>query len=228
MKKIIILSVFTLLSNIMFAQTREEIFESYLFYAQQGNTDAQASLAHCYIDGLGTEKNYEQAIYWLKLSLKKSSFSQYNLGYCFENGFGVPVNMDSAIYYYKKASKHNETLAIVALGRCYQEGIGVKQSHKKAIHYYEWACERHNVIALWQLGNYYKEGEHIRKNTKKAKELLLEAANKNLASAQYDVALLLYQSEDNFEIEKANYWMKRAAGNNYRPAIEYIQENNIR
>lgn len=98
--------------------------------------------------------------------------------------------MDSAIYYYKKASKHNETLAIVALGRCYQEGIGVKQSHKKAIHYYEWACERHNVIALWQLGNYYKEGEHIRKNTKKAKELLLEAANKNLASAQYDVALL--------------------------------------
>lgn len=228
MKKIILITIISLLSNIVFAQSREEIFKSYLFYAQQGNIDAQASLAHCYIDGIGTEKDYKQAHYWLRQSLKKSSFSQYNLGYCFENGFGVPINMDSAIYYYKKASKHNETLAIVTLGRCYQEGIGVKQSHRKAIHYYEWACERHNAIALWQLGNYYSKGEHVKQNLTKAKKLLVEAANKNLASAQYDIALILYQSEDSFDIEKANYWIKRSAGNKYKPALDYIRENKVK
>ena len=84
--------------------------------AEQGNIDAQNSLADCYYDGKGVEKDFTKAFEWFeKAANQGSAYGQYSLGYCYEKGEGINKNKKEAIKWYKKAAEQGEESAIEAL-----------------------------------------------------------------------------------------------------------------
>ena len=49
---------------------KKKAFDLYKLAAEEGNIEAQKSLAFLYEQGEGIEKNLEQAIYWYKEAIK--------------------------------------------------------------------------------------------------------------------------------------------------------------
>lgn len=57
-----------------------------------------------YENGLGVTKDYEQALYWYRESIKQDSVFGYDaLGRMYENGLGVPQDTLQAIEFYNTA-----------------------------------------------------------------------------------------------------------------------------
>jgi TPR repeat protein len=53
-------------------------------------------------DGIGIERNVEEAVKYYKLSSDQGNSSgQLNNGYCLENGIGIERNVEEAVKYYK-------------------------------------------------------------------------------------------------------------------------------
>jgi TPR repeat protein len=72
--------------------------------ADQGNDNAQLSLALIYFHGRGTPKNDEKAFeLFLKSAEKGNPISQSNLAMCYEKGCGVKIDLDKAKYWSQKS-----------------------------------------------------------------------------------------------------------------------------
>lgn len=83
--------------------------------AEQGEARAQSSLASMYYNGLGVQKDYEQALYWYTKAAEQGLASaQYTLGLMYAEGKGAPKDNAKALYWYTKAAEqgHPEALGI--------------------------------------------------------------------------------------------------------------------
>lgn len=93
--------------------------------------------------GIGCEKNYSEAVKWLKTSLDindENKRALYMLGCCYYNGDGVEVDYMRAADLYRRASDLGHAYAQYELGKCYLNGKGVKQNRDKAIEWFEKAA----------------------------------------------------------------------------------------
>ncbi len=105
--------------------------------AKQGDAIAQNNLGNCYWDGIGVEKNYDEAFKWYKKSAEQGyANAQFMLGNCYQNGIGVKKNDDEAFNWYKKSAEQGNKNAQFMLGQCYWHGIGVKKNYDEAIKWY--------------------------------------------------------------------------------------------
>ena len=116
--------------------------------AEQGDADAQGSLAVLYHEGLGLEKDAAEAAKWFRKSAEQGhALSQYNLGYLYEQGDGVEKNPATAAGWYRKAATQGDTAAQAALGTLYREGRGVKQDDAEACFWLSLAARQGNADA---------------------------------------------------------------------------------
>ncbi len=66
--------------------------------AEQGNIDAQNSLAALYKFGLGVQQKPKVAVKWYSLAAQQGDAAgQYGLGTMYANGEGVPQNHETAL-----------------------------------------------------------------------------------------------------------------------------------
>lgn len=88
-------------------------FQGHLPLAKSGYPLAECQIGYFYYDGLGVEKNAEQAFYWTKRAAEHGDRDgQFNLGCFYEQGIGVAPDMKSAKHWYLQAAKQDHDLAI--------------------------------------------------------------------------------------------------------------------
>ncbi|MDO5395467.1 MAG: tetratricopeptide repeat protein, partial [Bacteroidales bacterium] len=191
----------------------------------EGDPMASMILGHCYMNGLGVEKDISKAIgYIQEASDKGNLYALCNLGFCYEKGIGVNKNTARAFYYYQKSAEAGSVIGQYNLGNCYHNGIGTPANDKDA---YRWfkkaACKGYtDAIVRQALLVYTIEG--INKQTIAKRDSLVGIA----AEANHPVALEIIGSDLKFEgtnhknkkaFEQALPYLQKSADMNYAPAL---------
>ena len=132
----------------------EMAFQKYMVAASDyGRPEAQLEVARCYQNGIGVEKNAENAVVWYKKAAEQGNAeAQCALGTCYDDGIGTEKNEDEAVKLYKSAAEQECPEAQYKLGRCYFFGVGVERDENKAVEWYFKAAEQGNAEAqCWQM-----------------------------------------------------------------------------
>ena len=73
--------------------------------AKQGNAEAQYNIGNLYFNGMGIEKNYEEAAKWMeKAALQGNTSAMTGLGICYYYGYGVKRSKDTGRDWVNKAA----------------------------------------------------------------------------------------------------------------------------
>ena len=104
------------------SQEYDKFFAGYLKIAEEtGYALAECQVGFCYLEGIGTEKDYEKALYWTERSANHGDRDgQCNLAWIYEEGFGVKKDMEKAKYWHSQAARQDHDLAIE---KCRELGI---------------------------------------------------------------------------------------------------------
>ncbi len=127
------------LAKFMFENKNDvKAFEVFLKYAEQGNTEAEAWLGRCYMNGIGTSVNYEKAFeYFSKAATKNHPYGINGFGVCKQYGYGTGIDLRAAIDHYKKASDMGFPLSTLNLARSYSDQRGGFYDEKLAEEYFK-------------------------------------------------------------------------------------------
>ena len=115
--------------------------EECMAQAQQGNPDAQVSIAYCYIRGkhglkTDTPKGFEYLqkcfTYLCKSAESGEGRSLALLGLCYEEGTGVEKDDAQAYEWYRKSAEAGDEIGMGLLRLCYEHGTGVEKFEQKS------------------------------------------------------------------------------------------------
>ncbi len=163
----------------------EEAVKYYEKAAKMNHARAQNALGVCYDQGLGVEKDYNKAFYWIQKSYNNGCKDSYgNIAYYYKEGKGTEVNYVKSFEAYMKASVYENPKAYYEIGLFYEEGKGIEKNLEKAYEYYTRAKEKGHIAAIYKIGTFYEQGYVVSKNEEKAYELFQEAADLNNPLAQ--------------------------------------------
>lgn len=109
--------------------------------AEQGEAQAQASLAVAYLKGQGVAKDVRQARLWAeKAAFQGHAEGQYLLGSMYLAGSGVLQDFQTALNWFEKAAQQNHGEAQYRLGLMYYNGYGVGMEKSKAYFWFNLAA----------------------------------------------------------------------------------------
>jgi hypothetical protein len=150
--------------------------------ARQGDGNAQLTLAGCYEDGYGVQKDPTEARKWYEKGIESfrqaamqgDRNAQLSLARCYEDGQGVEKNPTEAQKWHEKAAGQGQDDAQLALGFLFDQ----KDDFKSAYYWYRRSAEQGNAIAQNNLAILYSQGKGIPTNFVEAYKWC------NLAAAQ--------------------------------------------
>ena len=121
--------------------------------AEQGNRDAQVSLAAAYADGEGVPQDEVEAIAWYRRAAEQEhAVAQYILGEAYARGWVVPQDEVEAVAWYRRAADQGEVMAQYNLGAAYYHGLGVLKDEVEAVAWFRRAAEQGDAAAQFALG----------------------------------------------------------------------------
>ncbi|NWX33281.1 LR2BP protein, partial [Notiomystis cincta] len=152
------------------------------------DTDFQAmyQLGVMYYDGLGTKKDPERGVEYMKTILNSDSpeashlkfAAAYNLGRAYYEGCGVKHSVEEAERLWLTAADNGNPQASVkaqsTLGMLYS--MPILKDLKKAFFWHSEACDNGNLESQGALGIMYLYGQGVHQNTETALEHLRNAA----------------------------------------------------
>ena len=117
--------------------------------AEKGDKEACYQLFRCFENGLGVEKNADEAIAYLKKAASKDhAQAQYELGIRYWKGDGgLAKNVSTAFDWMCRAVQKGLPEAENTLGVFYEYGIGTSRSKANAKIYYQRAMEKGYELA---------------------------------------------------------------------------------
>lgn len=175
----------------------------YKLSAEQGNSEAQYKLADIYKEGVGVEKDFEEAERLYTESAKTNSIAQIKLAdFLKENVSEITVGMfliknnksieeytleiyKKILKYYELAAKQEISEAEYKLGDLYCEGKIIKQDYKEAFKWYNLSANHGNALGQFNLANMYYYGLGVGKDFEKAKSLYEESRKNGCEEARY-------------------------------------------
>ncbi len=193
--------------------------------ADKGNTLACFELGRMYLNGdknANIQENLPEAVEYIgKAASENMIEAQYLLATLYENGIGVKVDYRRAMELYRLAASHDHIGAESKLGQLYltkgdstqtEEGI---QWLNKAI------VEGDDAEAKTFLAYAYSQGIGVKKNYDKAYYWYREAADVDVAIAQFNLGVMIAngRADGGPDIIKATYWIEQAAYNDFKDAI---------
>ncbi len=141
----------------------------YLPLAEQGQMNAQFTLAWMYDNGEGVSQDKGQAVRWYRKAAEQGhADAQYNLGSLYTRGDGVNQDKGQAVHWYRKAAEQGDPDAQFNLGVMYATGEGVSQDKEKAVQWYRKAAEQGDANAQYNLGVKYDNGEGVNQDKEQA------------------------------------------------------------
>lgn len=162
--------------------------ELYRHAAEEGNLAGQSKLALALENGIGTEKNIDEALQWfIKAGDNGSDACYVEAGnICQEQG-----NSDDAIMYYKKAMEMGNRNGAFLLGAYY----GKRNQLHEAYECFKRGYELKDVTCAFYLGRMYYGENAVVNDPEKAVECLAFAADNGFAPAAYELATI-YKAGD--------------------------------
>ena len=120
--------------------------------AKKGDATAQHNLAVLYQEGLGTQADAKQALYWYeKAAAQGEPEAQFMTGLMYSDGIGTAQDYKKAAQWYEKAAKKGHSEAQNNLAARYATGTGVPRDMAKAKYWYGKAAAQGNKQAAYTL-----------------------------------------------------------------------------
>lgn len=165
--------------------------------ANNGNPDAQYSLALLNVMGKGMPRDLPKALQWfLKAAEKGHAIAQHNAGVMYlGGGDGIEQNFNKAISWFNKAAAQGYVESQFNLGLMYERGEGIKQDYAKALQWYRKAAEQEYPDAQYNLGGLYLRGQGVKQDFAKAAKYFTAAADQGQPDAQNNLALMYYEGQ---------------------------------
>lgn len=139
--------------------TKEESFQLFKKFAEEGEVAAQSCLGLFYSYGEGVEQDWDEAIKWFEKAAKQGDAeAQYQLGEFYFDVFDSlkkPKTNRTAVKWFRKAAEQGHKYAQEMLGDAYYWGKGVKQNYKESFVWYMKAAKQGVVSAMKQVGDMY-------------------------------------------------------------------------
>ena len=125
-------------------------FKFYLQAAENNEADMFTQVGLMYYSGIGTEIDYEKALYWTEKAVRctHDPAANYTLAEMYFHGCGVEQDYEEAVYFYRKAAGRGDRAAMYKLGEIYEFGYGVEVDKSAAYYNYQEAATFGNVIAM--------------------------------------------------------------------------------
>lgn len=133
----------------------------YEFLAEDGDMDAENSLATMYFNGVGVEKDYKKAYVRCRRAAENgNSKAQYNLGQFYFHGEVIEQDFHEAFRWFKKSAEQGDFNSQYMVGYIYHVGIGgIDQSYDEAIKWLQKSVNQGNVEAKMELEKVHEEIE---------------------------------------------------------------------
>ena len=113
------------------------------FEAVQGNAIAQYNLGLMYKDGVGVDKDINEALGWFILGSENGHMlSKYALGLLYYHGKGTSINFNKAMNLFLDASFMGHPASQINVGNMYYFGQGVSKNYPKAHMWWSFAKEK--------------------------------------------------------------------------------------
>ena len=143
-------------------QDDAEAVRWYRLAAEQGDAEAQFSLAYMYDIGRGVLQDDTQAIRWYRLAADQgNATAESSLGLMYANGRGVPQDDAEAARWSRLAAEQGYATAQYNLGVMYAEGRGVPQDDAEAIRLWRLAADQGLAAAQFNLDLMMQEGRDV-------------------------------------------------------------------
>ena len=170
----------------------EEKAISILQNAAEKDTMAYAMnvLGLLYMEGIGTEKNAEKAIYWLnKAGECGFSDAYHNLGILYKQGkCGEKQNFAASYQAFMKGAEAGSAVCCYDAGFMLYKGLGCKQDYGKAMGLFLTASDNGNIYATYMLGLCYRNGYGTERDEGKGMELLNKSATLGYSAAIEEIS----------------------------------------
>ncbi len=145
-------------------------FEWFLKSAEQGQLNSMVNVGGwCYLNGYGTTRDCEKAVYWMERAIEAGASDEWSLnayatalnnygwelydGIHNDQRFGATKDVDKAAVLFRKASETGRmSYATANLGNCYHTGQGVEKDLHKAKELYDKAVAEglmNDVLKGW-------------------------------------------------------------------------------
>ena len=193
-------------------------YDLFLDAAEHGHVGAQSYLGRMLSMGEGVEKNYDEAVKWLKLAAEAGDADAQNrLGVRYNNGEGVPVDYKQAFEWMYKAASQGHPKSYGNLGTAYLFGRGVSRNYSEALKYYKLSVSVGIVSSslYHTLGQFYFYGWGCDKDYHTALDCFRKAADLGGSKGYLAVAHMYEHGQGiNQDFEKAyeNYLMAAEMG----------------
>lgn len=166
----------------------ESAFYFFQKAANQSYADAQYQLGLMYNQGVGVEKNVNQAKSFFELATKQNhAESAYQLGLLYENSQDETPNYEEARHWYEKAANNDHLEAQYKLATLYLQDPNKKIDYVKVRQLLEKAVVQNHVKATYQLGVLYQKGLGGMQDYAKAKQLFEDAVKKGDIESLYQL-----------------------------------------
>ncbi|OTG80677.1 tetratricopeptide repeat protein [Acinetobacter sp. ANC 4648] len=197
---------------------RTELHQQAFGFMQQaalaGNRDAQYSFSQFLKQGIGTEKDLQQGLYWLKQAAQNHHCdAQFELamllplqheqhlpllGTAAQNGHIQAMlcmaihaqrqqKIEQALAWLHKAKAGNSPRACYLLAQIYRDGVGITADLPQSVEFLQQAADLGDIEAYFELFKAYKEGLGVRKNKSLAiKYLNLAKENQHIEAASIE------------------------------------------
>lgn len=195
--------------------------------AEQGDPMAQNQMGIFLEQGLGVQKNKEEAVKWYALAANHGfAIAQYNLGNCFYKGIGTEQDYTQATKWYLRAAEQGHAGAQHNLGYCYSHGQGVPLDYEQAYQWYLKSAEQGYPRAQCNVGNCYYKSRGVPQDYAQAFSWYSKAAQKGYARAEYKLGLCYYFGRGVAENKtEAMLLMEKSADQGYQDAIKFINDH---
>ncbi len=185
----------------------------------------QNKVGLCFKDGLGVEKDDQQAFEWFNKAAAHNDHAKDELGVCYYEGKGVVKNDAQAFVLFSEAKKKGVVNAFNHLGVCYYYGHGVTKDCYKAIRLFNQAkdkgvAEAHNSLGICYKEGQDKDGKGVPQDFAKAFKYFKTAAELGVVDAQFNLGFAYKTGKGCDQDESKGYeWIHKAALKGHEKAI---------
>lgn len=157
------------------------VFDDAIRLSANNDADAGNAAAYMFIEGIGTEVNYNKALQiYQGLAKEKNIEAILGLARMYCLGFGVKKDGKKALELYNQTLILGYENAHFYLGMLYCDGIYVKRDYKKGLYHKKFIADKGDISYSYDVGLMYYYGQGTNIDVVEAiKYLLVASQNKN-------------------------------------------------
>ena len=195
------------------AKDYEKALEIFRPLAEQGDSDAQATMGIMYEFGRGVPIDKKVAMEWyIKAAMQGNPNVQHDIGVKFFQGQGMKQDYEQAAYWWEQSASAGIADSQFNLALMYYRGLGIEQDYKQASKLFLAAAKQDHANAQYSLGVMYAFGQGMEKDNFQALTWFRKSAAQGAAQAQFNLGVL-YENGQGLEknLKLAREWYQRAA-----------------